>query len=172
MSEILPYKGIFPKIHPSVYIAPGTVIIGDVEIGENSSVWPNCVIRGDVAPIRIGCNSNVQDGSVIHVSRNGGEAIIGDHVTVGHMVLLHACKISNKAFVGMGSVIMDGVVLESASYVAAGSLVTSNKILRAHELWAGHPAKFMRLLTPSEVYEINASAERYVQLAQEYTSRT
>ena len=124
MKQVIAYRGMLPKIHESVYIAPGSLIIGDVEIGQGSSIWPNCVIRGDVAKIRIGQKTNIQDGSVIHVSRNGGDTIIGDEVTIGHMALLHACNIASRAFIGMGSIVMDGALVDSEGYVAAGSLVT------------------------------------------------
>lgn len=168
MTRIISYKGLWPKIHASVYLAPGSIIIGDVEIGEGSSIWPNCVIRGDVAKIRIGKKTNIQDGTVIHVSRNGGDALIGDKVTVGHLALLHACRLLDNSFIGMGSIIMDGAVVEGDAYVAAGSLVTNNKIIKSRELWAGRPAKLMRPITIAERQYIITSAENYHQLALEY----
>jgi len=168
MKQLISYKGIHPKIHQSVYIAPGSYIIGDVEIGEGSSIWPNCVIRGDVAKIIIGKNTNIQDGSVIHVSRHVGDTIIGDNVTVGHMVLLHACNLQMESFVGMGSIIMDGAIVETEGYVAAGSLVTNNKIVKRGELWAGRPAKFMRAVTQEEREYIKISADNYFKLSRDY----
>jgi len=168
MTQIIAFRGVTPKIHHSVYIASGSVIIGDVEIEQGSSIWPNCVIRGDVAKIRIGKKTNIQDGSVIHVSRNGGDTIIGDEVTIGHMVLLHACNIANRAFIGMGSIIMDKATIESEAYVAAGALVTNNKIVKSDQLWAGQPAKLMRAITEEERKYMKISADNYCELAQEY----
>jgi len=122
--------------------------------------------------IKIGKNSNIQDGSVIHVSRDGGDCIIGDNVTVGHRVVLHACNLRNLSFIGMGAIILDGAIVESGSMVAAGSLVTQNKHIPSGEIWAGSPAKFFRYLTREERNHIETSANNYVLLAQEYNSLT
>lgn len=172
MNNILPYKNIYPKIDKNVFIAPGTIIIGDVTIGSGSSIWHNSVIRGDVASIKIGKNSNIQDGSIIHVSRDGGDCIIGDNVTVGHRVVLHACNLRNLSFIGMGAIILDGAIVESGAMVAAGSLVTRNKHIPLGEIWAGSPAKFFRYLTREERNHIETSANNYVLLAQEYNNLT
>ena len=168
MTQIISYKGLLPKIHHSVYLAPGSIIIGDVEIGEGSSVWPNCVIRGDVAKIIIGKKNNIQDGTVIHVSRSVGDTIIGDEVTVGHLALLHACRLESHTFIGMGAIVMDGATVESDAYVAAGSLVTNNKLVKSGELWGGRPARLMRLIAEEEKRYIKTSAENYFLLAQDY----
>lgn len=165
---ILPYKGIMPKINKNAFIAPSASIIGDVTIGEGSGVWFNCVIRGDVESITIGKNTNIQDGTVIHVNRDGGKTIIGDNVTVGHKVLLHACHLRDECFVGMGAIIMDNVIVETGAMVAAGSLVTNNKHVKKGELWAGSPAKFFRHLTSEESDFIMESANNYKKHVDEY----
>ena len=167
---ILPYKGILPTIHPHAYIAPGAVVIGDVHIGAFSNVWFGCVIRGDVNTIRIGERTNIQDGTVVHVTRKTGPTTIGSGITIGHSVLLHACTLQDDCFVGMHATVMDGVVVESHAMVAAGALVTYNKRIAKGELWAGNPAKLMRPMKPEETAFIPVSAQNYVNLAKEYTS--
>lgn len=143
--QILKYKDYEPKMDESSFIADGVRIIGNVEIGRNASIWFNCVIRGDVGSIKIGDETNIQDGTVIHVDRNpGGDTIIGSIVTVGHFCVLHACTIHDKAFIGMGSVIMDHAIVESGAMVAAGSLVTHGKVIKSGEVWAGRPAQFFK----------------------------
>ena len=165
---ILPYNGIMPKIDPSAFIAPGAVIIGDVVIGAGSSVWFGCVLRGDVNIIRIGANTNVQDGSVIHVSTGGRGTHVGDGVTIGHMALLHDCKVETNAFIGMKSCVMDRAEVQSFGMVAAGALVTPKKVVPGGQLWAGNPAKFLRALLDDDRAMIKQSAERYAALAAEY----
>jgi carbonic anhydrase/acetyltransferase-like protein (isoleucine patch superfamily) len=165
---IFPYKGIFPTIHQGSFIAPTASIIGDVTIGNGSGVWFNCVIRGDVEPVTIGENTNIQDGSVIHCTRGGGKTIIGSNVTIGHKALIHACQLQDTCFVGMGAILMDNVLVETGGMVAAGSLITPNKIIRKGEIWAGNPAKFFRKLTPAEADFIMISAENYRQHVEEY----
>lgn len=165
---IIPYKGIFPKIDKKAFIAPSASIIGDVTIGKGSGIWFNCVIRGDVEPITIGQNTNIQDGTVIHCTRGGGKTIIGDNVTIGHKVLLHACTLQDESFVGMGAILMDGVVVETGGMVAAGSLVTPNKRIKKGEIWAGNPAKFFRNMTQAETDYIMISANNYCKHVDEY----
>jgi carbonic anhydrase/acetyltransferase-like protein (isoleucine patch superfamily) len=165
---IMPYKGIFPKIDDGAFIAPNASIIGDVTIGKGSGIWFNCVVRGDVEPITIGENTNIQDGTVIHCTRNGGKTIIGSNVTVGHKVLLHACILEDECFVGMGAILMDGVVVKSGGMVAAGSLVTPNKVIKKGEIWAGNPAKYFRELTKQEAEFIMTSANNYKKHVEEY----
>ena len=126
-----------PRIAPDAFIAPNAVIIGDVEIGSQTNVWFNCVIRGDVNTIRIGNRTNIQDGTVIHVTRKTGPTKIGSGVTIGHMVLLHACTLEDNSFVGMQSTIMDNAVVESGGMVAAGAIVTPNKRIPRGQIWAG-----------------------------------
>ncbi|WHA05261.1 gamma carbonic anhydrase family protein [Candidatus Bandiella numerosa] len=168
MAVILPYKNQFPKIAKDAFIAENAVIIGDVEIDSKSSIWYNCVVRGDVNYIRIGKETNIQDGTIIHVGTNNGPTIIGDGVTIGHKALIHACTICDYSFIGMNSTIMDYAQIKSYSMVAAGALVTNSKIVEINELWAGVPAKFLRQLKKDEIEYINISKDRYVNLAKEY----
>ena len=171
---ILPYRGeyhpggIVPTISPKAFIAPGAAVIGDVHIGEDSGVWFGCVIRGDVNSVRIGSRTNIQDGTVIHVTRHTGPTHIGSNVTIGHSALLHACTLEDACFIGMRATIMDGVVVESGAQVAAGALVTPGKRIPAGQLWAGSPAKYFRDLTPEDTAFIPISAENYVKHAREY----
>ena len=168
MATILPYKGVVPKIADDAFIAENAVIIGDVEIGSGSSVWYNTVIRGDVNYIRIGSNTNIQDGTVIHVGHKDGPTIIGNGITVGHKALLHACTVEDLAFIGMNSCVMDGAVVKTESMVAAGALVTPNKIVPTHELWAGNPAKLFRKLKQEEIEYLPYSRDHYAKLAAQY----
>lgn len=162
------YKGISPKIAKDAFVAPSADIIGDVEIGSESSIWFNCVLRGDVAEIRIGKRTNIQDGTVIHVTRNGHPTIIGDGVTVGHNAMLHACKLESGSFVGMGATIMDNVIVQSGAMVAAGALVTPGKTVKSGQIWAGNPAKYFRDLTEEEAAFISISEKNYAIHAREY----
>lgn len=167
---ILPYKGILPTIHPSAYIAPGAVVIGDVHIGAETNVWPGVVIRGDVNTIRIGERTNIQDGTVIHVTRVTGPTKIGSGITIGHHALLHACTLEDGCFIGMRATVMDFAVVESGAFVAAGALVTPKKHVKAGEMWAGNPAKLFRPVSAEETAFIPVSAKHYVELAQDYKS--
>ena len=170
--NIRPFENILPNIDPSVYIDDTALVIGEVTIKENSSVWPMSVIRGDVNSIKIGKRTNIQDGSVLHVTHaseeyttdSGYPLIIGDDVTVGHKALLHACRIENRVLVGMGAIIMDGVVVEKETIIGAGSLVTPGKRLQSGYLWVGSPAKKVRPLTAKEKAYLVYSAEHYVRL--------
>jgi carbonic anhydrase/acetyltransferase-like protein (isoleucine patch superfamily) len=165
---ILPYKNIHPQIPDSVFVAQNAAIIGDVEIGEDSNIWYSVTIRGDVHEIRIGARTNIQDGSVIHVTSNFQGTYIGDDVTVGHMALLHACRVGNRCLVGMGSIMLDGAVMEEGSMLAAGSLLTPGKVVPTGQLWAGRPAKFMRDLTAEEIGFLSHSAKHYVAVSRAY----
>jgi carbonic anhydrase/acetyltransferase-like protein (isoleucine patch superfamily) len=165
---LVPYKHIHPTIAADVFLAQGACIVGDVTIGALSTIWFNCVIRGDVEPVTIGERTNIQDGTVIHVTRNGWPTRIGSEVTIGHRALLHACTIHDRAFIGMGAIILDGAVVESEGMLAAGALLTSGKTVRTGELWAGSPAKFMRLLTEEERRHTRVSADNYVLHGKEY----
>lgn len=168
MPLILPYKGVLPQIHSTAFVADNAVIIGDVVIGAGSSIWFGCTLRGDVNIIRIGENSNVQDGAVVHVSTGGQGTHIGNNVTIGHMALLHDCTVEDNAFVGMKACMLDKSRLESGSMLAAGALLTPGKIVPSGELWAGNPAKHFRPLTDKDVTMIGKSAERYSELAAGY----
>ncbi|MEI6415458.1 MAG: gamma carbonic anhydrase family protein [Pseudomonadota bacterium] len=165
---ILPYRGILPRIDATAFIAPGAIVIGDVVIGPESSIWFGCVVRGDVNCVRIGTRSNVQDGTVIHVAATGKGTHIGDDVTIGHCVLLHDCTLDNYAFVGMRATVMDGARIESRAMLAAGALLSPRKTLPAGQLWAGTPAKFWRDLKPEDYAEIDLRARQYVALGREY----
>lgn len=165
---ILPYRGIMPTIAPDAFIAPGAIIIGDVHIGSKSNVWFGCVIRGDVNYIRIGERTNIQDGSVVHVTRKTGPTIIGSNVTIGHSVLLHACTLEDSSFIGMHSTVMDGAVVESGGWLAAGALLPPGKKVPKGQVWAGNPARYLRDLKDGEISFIPVSAQNYVELGEEY----
>lgn len=167
-SNIRPYKGKIPIIKDGAFVAPSADIIGDVEIGTQSGIWFGCVLRGDVAHIRVGERTNIQDGTVIHVTRNGHPTIIGSGVTIGHQALLHACKLEDSCFVGMGAIIMDDAIVESGAMVAAGALITPNKIVKKGQIWAGNPAKYFRDLTEKEAAFIKISEDNYVKHVEEY----
>lgn len=168
MPTILPYRGVMPTIDPSAYIADNAVVIGDVHIGAESNIWFGCILRGDVHEIRIGRRTNIQDGSVIHTTRNVSGTYIGDEVTVGHMSLLHACTVETNAFIGMGAIVLDEAVVEGGAMVAAGALVSPKKRVPKGQLWAGRPAKFMRELTKEDLDFFPVSADNYVRLSREY----
>ncbi len=174
---ILPYQGeyapkaVWPNIHPRAYVAPGVAVIGDVVVGEDCGIWFGCVVRGDVNHIRIGARTNIQDGTMIHVTRKTGPTIIGADVTIGHSALLHACKLEDACFIGMRATVMDDVIVESGGWVAAGALVTPGKRVPKGQIWAGSPAKYFRDLTEEEQAHIMISSENYVRLAREYLLR-
>ena len=151
-----------PKIHSSTWVADSAQVIGDVVIGEESSVWFNAVVRGDVNHIRIGKRTNIQDGCIVHVARNTLPTIVGDEVTVGHNAVLHACTIGNQVLVGMGAVVMDGAEVGDNCIVGAGSLVTPGTKIPAGSLAVGSPAKVKRALTEEESRSIRESAANYV----------
>lgn len=165
---ILPFKGVWPTIAESAFIAQGAVITGNVIIGEQANIWYGCVLRGDVQSITIGARTNIQDGSVIHVTREIGPSVIGDEVTVGHMALIHAATVHDRAFIGMGSRLLDFSVVEEGGYLAAGAVLTPRKCVPSGELWAGNPAKLLRAVSADEAAWIPKSAEHYVQLASHY----
>src|SRR2546421_6924399 len=160
--DIRPYRGKRPQIAASAYIAPAAVIIADVVIGEDSSVWPCAVVRGDVHYIRIGARTNIQDGSVLHVMRDERPLILGDDVTVGHSVTLHGCTIESRCLIGMGAVILNGVTIGAGSIVAAGNLITERPAIPPGSLGTGPPGKVNRALTGIDNAPIDASAQRYV----------
>jgi carbonic anhydrase/acetyltransferase-like protein (isoleucine patch superfamily) len=165
---ILPYKGVMPTIDPTAFIAPGAAVIGDVHIGPYTSVWFGCVLRGDVHEIRVGARTNIQDGTVVHVTEGGQGTYIGDEVTIGHQVLLHDCTLESRSFIGMKSAIIDGATVENYGMVGAGALVTQGKTVPNGEVWIGNPAKYWRPLKPEEREEIDKRAEHYVRLGQSY----
>lgn len=162
MSLIRPVRGFTPEIHPSAFVAENAAIIGDVQINEGASIWYNVTIRGDVMPIRIGQQTNVQDGSVIHGTFGKFGTTLGNRVTIGHMVMLHGCKIGDRCLIGMGSILMDGVEIGAQSIVGAGSLVTEGKVFPPKSLIMGRPAKFVRELAAEELQRLEHSADNYV----------
>ncbi len=160
-----PFNGQMPRLAPGAWVAPGAQVIGDVEIGAGASIWYNVVVRGDVMPIRIGARSNIQDGSVVHVTRKLAATSIGDDVLVGHMALIHGCKLMDRSFVGLGAIVMDACVIEPEGMLGAGALLSPGKRIGPRELWLGRPAKFVRLLDDAEVARNAAGAAGYVELA-------
>lgn len=172
------YRNVAPTLRQRVYIDPSAVVIGNVTIGDDSSVWPTAVIRGDVHSIQIGDRTSIQDGSVLHVSHDGpylpgGRALfIGSDVTIGHRVTLHACTIGNACLIGIGSILLDDVVAEDHVMVGAGSLVTPGKVLKAGGLYVGSPARRVRDLTQQEIEFLTYSAAHYVKVKDEYLKKT
>ena len=168
-SPIYSLNNLEPRIAPDAWIAPNAVVIGDVEIGAQSSIWFGCVLRGDTNLIRIGARTNIQDLTMIHVNPGDGMAcIIGDDVTVGHSAIVHAARLHDRSFVGMAAVVLDGAEIEGGGVLAAGGVLTKGKRIRPNELWAGTPARLVRVLGDEEraFFAINAPA--YVQNAQRF----
>jgi carbonic anhydrase/acetyltransferase-like protein (isoleucine patch superfamily) len=172
--SIQPFNGVLPKIGASTYIADSAVVIGDVTIGDNVSIWPTTVVRGDVERIVIGDDTNVQDGSILHVTHygqftdRGYPLTIGKGVTIGHRAIVHACTIGNYCLVGMGAIIMDDAVLEDYVMLGAGALVPSGKRLESGHLYVGSPAKSVRVLKETEREFLVYSSQHYVALKNKY----
>ncbi len=167
------YKNIRPSLGADVYVDESAQVIGDVVIGADSSIWPQCVVRGDVNHIRIGARTNLQDGTIVHVThksnRDPGRAtMIGDDVTVGHRVTLHGCTVENLCLIGMDSSILDGAIIRSRVLLGAGSLVTEGKDIEGGYLWMGRPARRVRPLTEQEQSWFEYSAQHYVRLKNDY----
>jgi len=162
------YKGKLPQVAGSAYIDPAAVVIGDVVIGEDSSVWPCAVIRGDVHYIRIGARTNIQDGSVLHVMKDQYPLILGDNVTVGHAVTLHGCVIEGRCLIGMGSLILNNAKIGEGCIVAAGTLIPEGMEVPPGSLVMGHPGKVKRALTPNDLDSIDQYATRYVGYKETY----
>ncbi len=165
---IKPFKSIHPKVHETAYIAEDAVIIGDVEIGEDSSIWFGSIIRGDVNFIRIGARTNIQDGTIIHVSSKTHSTVLEDEITVGHRVILHGCYVESGSLVGMGAILMDGVRVGRNSLVAAGSLLTPGTQIPPNSLAMGSPARVKRELTADELAYLDKSWRNYVELKDYY----
>ena len=163
-----------PNIDTTTFVDDTALVLGDVQIGKNSSIWPLTVIRGDVNTIQIGNNTNIQDNSVLHVTHDGpynpgGFTLkIGNNVTVGHRVILHGCQVGDSCLIGMGATIMDGAVIEANTLIGAGSLVTPNKHLESGYLWMGSPVRRVRKLTDEEIESIEYSAQHYVKLKNQH----
>jgi gamma-carbonic anhydrase len=165
---IVPHGGFTPRVDPTAFVAVNATLVGDVEIGANASIWFGCILRGDGPGIRIGENTNLQDGTIVHIAKRGLMTVVGKNVTVGHMVLLHACEVQDGAFIGMHSTVLDGAVVESRAMVAAGALVAPGKIVRTGELWAGNPARKLRDLTDKDYESFEDVVTGYVKLARSY----
>lgn len=167
----LTFAGRTPRVDETAFVAPNATLIGDVEIGPEASIWYNCVLRGDVNRIRIGARSNIQDGSVVHVDspKPGNEAglptLIGEDVLIGHLAMVHGCILHDRAFVGLGAIVMDGCEIESGAMLAAGAMLTPGKRIPGGQLWAGRPAKYVRDLTPADLGGHRLGVDHYVELA-------
>lgn len=164
---IISYKDSSPSIDESCFVAPSADIIGNVHIAENSTVWFNAVLRGDIAAIIIGKNSNIQDGCIIHCDR-GIDTVVGDNVVVGHNAILHGCKIRNNSLIGMGATVLNNAVIGENCIIGAGALVTSGKEIPPNSLVLGSPGKVVRQLKPEEIQAITDNAQRYVELGKQY----
>jgi carbonic anhydrase/acetyltransferase-like protein (isoleucine patch superfamily) len=174
MNHLRPFKGIMPTLGARTYVDPAATVIGDVVLGDDVSIWPNAVLRGDVHYIRIGARSNVQDGTIIHVTHDGPYSpggfptIVGEGVTIGHGAVIHACTIEDYCLIGMHATVLDGAVIKKYGFVAAGSVIPPGKIVGERELWVGNPAKCMRLLSDKQVEQLQYSADHYVRLKDVY----
>lgn len=157
---------VAPRVSPDAWIAPTAAVIGDVEIGAGASVWFHCVLRGDTNLIRIGAKTNIQDGAILHVNPGEGmECLVGEDVTVGHGAIVHACRLEDRAFVGIGAIVLDGAVIEAGGVLAAGAVLTPGKRIGAGELWAGTPAGLLRVMGEEERFRFSLNATAYVQNA-------
>ena len=172
--NIRPYLDALPRLGANVYVDPAALVIGDVELGDDASLWPFAVARGDVHYIRIGARTNVQDGAVLHVTHDGDftpggfPLIIGDDVTIGHGAIVHACTVKDACLIGMNATVLDGAVVNRHSLIAAGAVVTPGKVVGEGELWVGNPARRMRALSNEEIERLYYSARHYVKLKDRY----
>ena len=170
MKNIRNFEDYIPQLADSVFVDESAVVTGNVTVGEDSSIWPCCSVRGDIHSISIGARSNIQDGSILHVTHDseyapgGNKLTVGDDVTVGHNVVLHACTVEDLCLIGMGSIVLDGAVVQSGAMVGAGSLVPPNKVLEGGYMWLGSPVKKVRELTDKEKAFLEYSARHYVKL--------
>ena len=174
--RLIPIHGKAPQIHESAFIAPGTVIVGDVTIGAGSSIWYNCVLRADVSSITIGERTNVQDGSVLHCDGpspqypDGCPLVIGDDVLIGHMAMVHGCIIEDRGFVGLGAIAMNKAVIGSDAMLAAGAMLTETKVMGPRELWGGRPARKMRDLDDAAVAGMQLGVAHYAENAKHHAA--
>ena len=173
--QLRPYLEHMPTVGDRVYLDPAASVIGDVVLGDDVSIWPGTVVRGDVNFIRIGARTNIQDGSVVHVSHDGPHArlggfatVIGNDVTIGHKAIIHACRIEDASLIGMGAIVLDGVVVKKHGFVGAGALVAPGKVVGEGELWLGNPARKVRMLSDAEIEALYYSAQHYVRLKDHY----
>ena len=174
--RLIPIHGKAPRIHETAFIAPGCQIIGDVTIGAGSSIWYNCVLRADVSSITIGERTNVQDGSVLHCDGpspqypEGCPLVIGDDVLIGHMAMVHGCRIEDRGFVGLGAIAMNNAVIASNAMLAAGAMLTENKVMGERELWGGRPARKMRDLDDAAVAGMQLGVAHYAEIAKHHAA--
>src|ERR1700722_762395 len=176
MNNIRAYRDKTPRLGTGVYVDPAAVVIGDVELGDDVSIWPFVVVRGDVNYIRIGARTNIQDGSVLHVTHDGPYTpggfplVIGSDVTVGHGAILHACTVDDACLIGMHATVLDGVRVCRHSMIGAGAMVSPGKIVGEGELWLGNPARCVRKLTDAQIEQLYYSARHYVRLKNDYVN--
>jgi gamma-carbonic anhydrase len=165
---LLPHRGSWPRVAATAFVAPGAVLLGDVEIADQASVWYGCVLRGDVTGVRVGARSNLQDATIVHGSPGEPPAEIGEDVLVGHGSIVHGCVLEQGCSVGMGATVLNGAVIEPGAQVAAGSLVAPGTRVPSGELWGGVPARRLRALTADEVNRLRSQAQYYVTLASDH----
>lgn len=177
MRNIRSFQGISPVLGEGTYVDEAASVIGDVVLGDDVSIWPGTVVRGDVNYIRIGARTNVQDGSIIHVTHDGPygkpggfATVIGEDVTIGHAAVIHACVIEDACLIGMGATILDGAIIRKNGFVGAGALIPPGKIVESGELWLGNPAKCVRKLSEKEIEQLYYSAQHYMRLKDKYLS--
>lgn len=174
MTNLRTYRGVLPRLGARVYVDPDATVIGNVELGDDVSIWPGAVLRGDVEKIRIGARSNVQDGAVLHVTHDGPYSpggfpcIVGADVTIGHAAVVHACTIEDCCLIGMHATVLDGAVVKRHAFVGAGALVAPGKVVGEGELWVGNPARCVRNLSDAEIEALRYSARHYVELKDDY----
>lgn len=174
MTNVRAYRGRVPKLGARAYVDPAASVIGDVELGEDVSIWPAAVLRGDVERIRVGARSNVQDGAVLHVTHDGpytpggSPCIVGADVTIGHGAVIHACTIEDCCLIGMHATVLDGAVVRRHAFVGAGALIAPGKVVGEGELWIGNPARCARRLSDTEIEALSYSARHYVELKDDY----
>jgi carbonic anhydrase/acetyltransferase-like protein (isoleucine patch superfamily) len=174
MANLRAYRDVLPKLGARVYVDPAASVIGDVELGDDVSIWPGAAVRGDVEKIRIGARTNVQDGAVLHVTHDGPYSpggfpcIVGTDVTIGHAAVVHACTIEDCCLIGMHATVLDGAVVKRHAFVGAGALVAPGKVVGEGELWVGNPARCVRKLSDTEIEALHYSANHYVELKDDY----